>query len=225
MKWVWEQLTVEMKINNSSTIKVSRTSKGVILSVVPGSNVGAPVGNFPFRIYVAESDQIPDEEPPIDPTQAAQTYLVREGRYGITPVTGDGMDGYDTNPDSDFFPTVGLDGQPLAPIQIPLDTQGPWYFWIELTDADGPILLNGDDPTDNDDAVNDWKTFPANDGLHILIGYVDLELNASGGIDQTIRQLLRADIPTPLEIKGCDATGKEVTYELDGSLKPPKEDA
>lgn len=224
MVWVWEKLTSEMVIRDSATVSVDRTTKGVSLTAKPGVRGANPVDIFPFKIYVAQSNQIPDDpDNPPDPEDAPRTFLVRQGQYGNIVVTGDGMDGYNTDPDSSFFPVMGADGQPLVPIVVPDDIGEPYYFWIEVT-TEGAVLRTGEDPTDNPDAINQWADYPENDGLHIMIGFVEIDPNEDGGTTVTVRQFLRYDILPYMLITGCDPTGKSLTYRIAATIEPPDDE-
>lgn len=212
------------KLNNSSTVSVRKTSQGFFFKAFPPGATGGAVDIFPFKIYVAQANQIPDDpDNPPDPEDAPRTFLVRQGQYGNIVVTGDGMDGYNTDPDSSFFPVVGAAGQPLVPIVVPEDAADGYYFWIEVT-TDGAVLRTGEDPTDNPDAINQWTDYPENDGLHIMIGFVEIDPNEDGGTTVTVRQFLRYDILPYMLIAGCDPTGKSMTYRIAATVEPPDDE-
>jgi hypothetical protein len=110
---------------------------------------------FPFKLYLAQWYQIPDnlideDEQEID----WRTFLVRAGRVEDKVLDGDGCDYYDDDPDSDYYPT-GVDGsqdqtQQVTPIVIPADTDVYW-FWIEIiydeTGSDGTTAPANGNPS------------------------------------------------------------------------------
>lgn len=211
-KAVWDALFgKQSRFNNSATVKVDIGPGGYTWHAAPASSARQTIDNYPFKIYVAQADQLAEDSAPDD---ASRSFLVREGRYGTSKVTGDGMDGYDLNPDSDFFPTVDV-----VPIVVPEDAEA-FYFWIELTVA-GPVLRYGETPASNPDSIRQWTTYPKNDGYHIIIGELNIVTDEQGNDEIIPRQLQRTDIAVPLEVTGCDKTGQQITYEFSGaSLKP-----
>jgi len=188
MQWVWDLLT--LNFNNSSTVTVTKTGNGYTWHAAPSSKVSVPPIYYPFKVYKATSAQIKaglgDDA---DPEDAIRTFVVRCGRVGNDPITGDGQDGYNTDPDSTFLPTVLPDTTPVIPQVVPPDLDA-YYFWIEMT-ADGPELHSDDDPTSDG-----WDTWPEPDGLHIMIAEVNT-INDK----PIIRQLLRADFPITVKLE------------------------
>jgi hypothetical protein len=188
-------------------------------------------GLYPFKLYLALPHQIPtvDTGTDPDPDEAWRTFLVRAGRIEDKALEGDGCDNYDDDPDSDYYPT-GVEGtddqtQQITPIVIPADSEAYW-FWVEIvydntsstTGKWKPVLRHGDDPTNNDDAENDWETFPKADGLHLPIGYVDTKTTPGIAI---VRQLMRADIIAAYTVNACDEQNNPIKLHIPAAFKEP----
>lgn len=162
-----------------------------IIAPIRRPNRGATNGMFPFKVYLAmiAFDNQTFTATYGDPTTWWRIFLVRAGRVGGIVMYGGGSDGYDTDPHSDFFSATGDDGNSVAPIVVPADSD-PYYLWIEVL-ADGtPKLRQGVDPSDDPDSVQQWTTFPTMDCIHWAIA----EITTTDPYEATVRQILNADL-------------------------------
>ena len=137
-------------------------------------------GMFPFRLYLAQLalGQAAMLAAFPDKTTWWRTFLVRCGEINYVALSGDGCDGYDSNPDSDFFPDA------VTPFQAP-DATELFYVYISMVGA-VPTLGMGTA------APGDWSGFPVSDGSHWLIGVINTLITPQQAL---VRQLLRADNP------------------------------
>ncbi|MBC8002636.1 MAG: hypothetical protein H7X97_08620 [Opitutaceae bacterium] len=149
-----------------------------------GAGGGVDTSHFPFEIYKSP----PNTGEGADPAVAWRTYRVRGGTIYIAGV-GDGpvtkTDAAE-NPDSD--PVPAFDGTNIDFV-VP-SAEGQHWVWIALTYATGNYtgeIKHGSDPT-----TQGWATYPALDGLHIPVGYIDTDTESASS-RAIVRQFLRTD--------------------------------
>jgi hypothetical protein len=175
-------------------------------------NVLSSEQNHPFKIYLAQlalgAAGMAAAYP--DPTTWWRTFLVRSGRVlgyaapGSNPaVTGSGIDGYDTDPDNDYYPATGY-----TPVQVA--SGATWYFWLETSVSQqygtiqGGALYNTNAAGAMAGTNVTWPSFPQCDGFHYLVASIDTATNAPYG-PANVRQILRADVTLPwCQLQECD---------------------
>jgi hypothetical protein len=137
----------------------------------------------PFRIY-----QLPPlwRTTPDDGTNWLK-FRVRGGSILIDKASATVATGTDgcADPDGPTYPDV-------ADISATVNVAKYW-FWLELSVVAGAlaaVVKSAADPT-----TNGWTAWPAFDGLHLTIGYVDT--TATDTKIPVIRQYLRSDVYLP----------------------------
>jgi hypothetical protein len=85
-----------------------------------------------------------------------------------------------------------------------------YYIWVEVTAAGAAEVKHGIDPT-----ASGWASWPANDGKHALLGWVDTHTKKDEFFP-LIRQIVRADLlPIGTQMSVCVA-GAAQTWLVDG---------
>jgi hypothetical protein len=145
-------------------------------------------GMFPFKVYLAilalgEGAMLKAFP---DTTTWWRIFLVRCGEVAGVPLSGNGCDGWDIDPDSDYLPQDVLNdsGGACVPIVVPAGTTN-FFLWIN-TATGAPLLKTGL----NADIMADWPSFPSADGSHYLISIV----NTDEPYAAYVRQYQRTDI-------------------------------
>jgi hypothetical protein len=212
----------QMKADPQSGIKVIISDEGIMID---GSQLSSPptttgtsvYGLFPFRVYLA---QLALSNPTGDATNWWRTFLIRCGEVAGEALSGDGCDGYDSDPYSDVYPVVvESTGAPVVPITC-ADNVINYYFWIELTLENGPQLRSGTNPATaivdehGNEIINAWTTWPVPDGLHFMLAEVNTQTNSGAKGPAIVRQYLAADIPKGLPTAACDETGASLWIDI-----------
>lgn len=144
----------------------------------------------PFKVYLAS--MAVQDDLLVDPTTGADnswlTFLVRAGRVWDKVLYGDGSDGYDDDPYSDYFSDQDDQGHNVVPIVVPQDAD-PYYLWIEVLKDGSPKLRKGEDPSNDPSSVLQWTRWPRMDGIHWPIA----EIDPSEPYICTIRQIATCD--------------------------------
>jgi hypothetical protein len=231
----WPKINRALDLHDASKRRANRTPPGRTRLKTARPRQRSPKASSPSN----STSPNPFRYPPTssiqdEPEIAWRTFLVRAGRVEDKVLDGDGCDYYDDDPDSDYYPT-GVDGIPGPnPTSHPHRHPGRHRRLLVL-DRDQSTTkpattaptapANGNrscatatDPTDNDDAENDWETFPKSDGLHIPIGYIDTKTTPGVAI---VRQLLRADIFPAYKVNACDENNNPIKLHIPAAFKEP----
>ncbi len=154
----------------------------------------------PFRIYRSPANPGGDPD-----NEAWRTVRVRSGKVIIASMGDDDPAKTDgaSDPDSSEVPAYDADN---IEIIVP-SGEGQYWIWLRLTWDSGGSRFTSEVRHGSDPTANGWDSYPAFDGRHIPLGYVDTDTHSSE--ERTmIRQWIRTDIIWPSVPRvTCDVTG------------------